>query len=117
VETLSAGVAGTEASEVAEFAGVASLDSGAAEELAGLAPVPNCPARNTWAALASFDLMSCAGAGAGLVWAVDCAAADGVAGEVDDADVGDADVDGEDATEDVANALLATGAALLALLR
>jgi hypothetical protein len=37
---------------------------GAAAEEVGdaAAPLPNCPARKTCAALASFDLMSCAGA-------------------------------------------------------
>ena len=72
METFSAGVAGPAATDVAEFAVTASFDSGAEEELAGLAPVPNCPVRKTCAALASFDLMSCAG----CVWAVDSAAGD-----------------------------------------
>src|ERR1700675_2922391 len=34
------------------------LDVGASEELVGGAPAPNCPARKTWAALVSFDLIS-----------------------------------------------------------
>ncbi len=48
----------------AGVAGVAALDEtmpldvGASEELVGGAPAPNCPARKTWAALASFDLIS-----------------------------------------------------------
>src|SRR4029077_3292791 len=48
----------------AEAGATTSLPAGTTEEDAveGVAPVPNCPARNTWAALASFDLMSCAAA-------------------------------------------------------
>lgn len=122
METLSAGVAGAEAA-VAEFAGAgaASFDSGAAEEGAAdefvaLAPVPNCPARNTCAALASFDLMSCAGSG--FVWGVDGVAAEGVADDADDGDGDDDDdddgVDGDDATGETAKALPPTGAELAA---
>src|SRR6185369_947619 len=49
----------------AEAGETASLPAGTTDEeevVEGVAPVPNCPARKTWAALASFDLMSCAGA-------------------------------------------------------
>ena len=110
MDTLSAGAAGAAAAEVAEFAETASFDNGAEEELAGVAPVPNCPDMKTCAALASFDLMSCA---AGLVWAVDSATGAGVADE------DGADVDGDEVTEDDANAfpVTAAGAALPALLR
>src|SRR5713226_9135778 len=50
---------------VAEVGETTSLPVGATEEeaVAGVAPLPNCPDRKTWAALVSFDLMSCAGAG------------------------------------------------------
>lgn len=128
METVSAGVAGTEAAEVAAVAGVASLESGAAEELAGCAPAPNCPARKTWAALASFDLMSWAGAGLG--WAGDWtddddpADVDGDVAETDDGGTVDGETDDADgvaddaATEGDVNALLVTaaGAALPPLL-
>src|SRR5882724_11275350 len=84
-ETLSAGVAG--AAGVAEFAAAASLESGVADELPEVAPAPNCPARKTWAALASFDLMSWAG----LVSVVEEVVADGVAADdTEDAEDGDA---------------------------
>ena len=48
---------------VAEVGGTTSFPAGAAdaEVVEAVAPVPNWPARKTWAALASFDLMSCAG--------------------------------------------------------
>ena len=60
MDTLSAGAADAAgAAAVAEVAESALLDVGAAEELVGLAPVPNCPAMKTCAALASFDLISC----------------------------------------------------------
>lgn len=68
--------------------------------LAGLDPAPNCPAMKTCAALASFDLISCAGL---------------VCGVVADADVDvavDADVVVVDPDDAVAvNALPATAAA------
>ena len=59
LDTLSAGVAGAATVEVAESVETALLDVGAAEVLAGLDPLPNCPAMKTCAALASFDLVSC----------------------------------------------------------
>lgn len=61
MDTLSAGAAGAAAAVavVAVFAETALLDVGAAEVLAGLDPLPNCPAMKTCAALASFDLISC----------------------------------------------------------
>lgn len=62
-ETLSGG-AGADV-VVAEVGATTSFPAGAGEEAVGeaVAPEPNCPARKTWAALASFDLMSCAAAG------------------------------------------------------
>jgi len=103
VETLSAGVAG--AAGVAEFDAAASLESGVADELPEVAPAPNCPARKTWAALASFDLMSWAG----LVSVVEEVAADGVAADdaedAEDAEDGDA---ADDVAEVDANALPVT---------
>lgn len=85
----------------AEVGETASLPAGTAEEEAveGVAPAPNCPERKTWAALASFDLMSCACAA--VCVPVDDAADDDVAGEV---------VDGELAVSE----LPATGAAATA---
>ena len=99
METLSAGVAGAAAAAVAEFAETALLDVGVAEVLAGLDPLPNCPAMKTCAALASFDLISC------LVSAV-VPVAEAEAGVVVDGDVA---VDPGDAV--AVNALPATAAA------
>src|ERR1700730_5352955 len=68
--------AGAGAAALAAWGETTSLLVGAAdEELAVAAPVPNCPARKTCAALANFDLMSCAGA------SFDCSAAPAACGE------------------------------------
>src|ERR1700730_8899201 len=66
----------------AEVGEATSLPAGTAEEEAveGVAPVPNCPDRKTWAALASFDLTSCTGAA--FCASVDEAADGAVEGEV-----------------------------------
>src|SRR5260370_41633488 len=69
---------------VAEVGATTSLPPDATEEeeaVEGVAPLPNCPERKTWAALASFDLMSCVDAGV-------CAALD----EAVDVDVADVEV-------------------------
>src|ERR1700681_3783130 len=68
---------------VAEVGETTSLPPDATEEeeaVEGVAP-PNCPERKTWAALASFDLMSCVDAGV-------CAPLD----EAEDVDVADVEV-------------------------
>jgi hypothetical protein len=86
VETFNA-VADAGVAGVAVLDETMPLDVGASEELVGGAPAPNCPARKTWAALASFDFIS----GAVFDAAVDSVA--GVDAAVDaGADVG-ADVD------------------------
>jgi hypothetical protein len=102
VETFNA-VADAGVAGVAALDETMPLDVGASEELVGGALVPNCPARKTWAALASFDLIS---------GAVFDAAVDPV---VDVDAVGDAGADGG---ADVDNKLLpaaVAGAALPAL--
>ena len=71
---------------VAEVGETTSLPPDATEEeeeeaVEGVAPLANCPERKTWAALASFDLISCADAGV-------CAPLD----EAADVDVADVEV-------------------------
>jgi hypothetical protein len=58
VETFNAVAADAGVAGVAALDETIPLDVGASEELVGGAPAPNCPARKTWAALVSFDLIS-----------------------------------------------------------
>src|SRR5579862_5074501 len=76
-ETLRAAAGGF--AVAAEAGWTASLPAGTAEEelVEGMVAAPNCPERKTWAALANFDLMSCAGA---VCWP----GVDEVAGDVAD---------------------------------
>ena len=104
--------AGATAAGAAAPAGTASLDCGTApEELAGDAPVPNCPARKTCAAVASLDLMSCAGAVFDA--AGDVAAGDAAVEAVVGADAVDAEVAGVETTGDAARALPAAAAPVM----